>query len=119
MTAALNGRLRVVHAVGLLEHGGMAGSVPSESEVVELARRSGIGRDDIEWCVVDGDPCSTLLREAERPEPAMLVVVGSRGAGAHAGTLLGSTSLELAEHATVPVAIVPTGQPAVDRRSGR
>jgi len=35
--------------------------------------------------------------------------VGSRGASAHPGTLLGSTSLELAEHAPVPLTIVPAG----------
>jgi nucleotide-binding universal stress UspA family protein len=56
---------------------------------------------------MDGDPCSALLRMAQTPDGASLLVVGSRGAGAHAGTLLGSTSLELAEHARVPVAIVP------------
>jgi nucleotide-binding universal stress UspA family protein len=33
---------------------------------------------------------------------------GSRGQGAHAGHLLGSTSHELAEHARVPLVIVPT-----------
>jgi nucleotide-binding universal stress UspA family protein len=36
------------------------------------------------------------------------LVVGSRGQGAHAGHLLGSTSHELAEHARVPLVIVPT-----------
>jgi nucleotide-binding universal stress UspA family protein len=49
-----------------------------------------------------------MLRMAEPPEVAALLVVGSRGAGGHAGTLLGSTSLELAEHSPVPVTIVPT-----------
>jgi nucleotide-binding universal stress UspA family protein len=33
--------------------------------------------------------------------------VGTRGQGAHAGLLLGSTSLELAEHSTIPLVIVP------------
>jgi nucleotide-binding universal stress UspA family protein len=37
-----------------------------------------------------------------------LLVVGSRGLGAHAGMLLGSTSLELAEHSRVPLLNVPT-----------
>jgi nucleotide-binding universal stress UspA family protein len=42
----------------------------------------------------------------------VVLVVGSRGAGGHAGTLLGSTSLELAEHSPVPVTIVPSpGEP--------
>ncbi len=116
VAVALGVRLRIVHAVGLLEHGGMAGSVPRQAEAIRLASSAGAGPDDIEWRVVDGDPCSSLLRVAGESEPAALVVVGSRGSGAHAGTLLGSTSLELAEHATVPVAIVPSGRPQVGDR---
>ena len=64
---------------------------------------------DVEWCVVDGDPCTALLRMAGSPGGVALLVVGSRGASAHPGTLLGSTSLELAEHAPVPLTIVPAG----------
>ena len=64
-------------------------------------------RGDVEWRVVDGDPCGALLRKPSHPTRTILLVVGSRGSGAHAGTLLGSTSLELAEHAPIPVTIVP------------
>jgi nucleotide-binding universal stress UspA family protein len=116
IAVALGVRLRIVHAVGLLEHSGMAGSVPSEAGAVGLAYRAGLGADRVEWRVVDGDPCSALLRASEDHEPAVLIVVGSRGSGAHAGTLLGSTGLELAEHAPVPVAIVPTGRNQVGER---
>jgi len=35
-------------------------------------------------------------------------VVGSRGLGRRDGYLLGSTSLEVAQHATVPVVVVPS-----------
>jgi nucleotide-binding universal stress UspA family protein len=101
-------RLRVVHAVGLLEHAGLRGAADGYRDVaLAIAREVGLDPDDVEWCVLDGDPCSVLLRAAEPPQEAALLVVGSRGAGAHAGTLLGSTSLELAEHARVPVTIVP------------
>ena len=105
---AMGARLRVVHAVGLLEHAGMAGAVVVDGEeAVQVALTEGMDRAAVEWRVVDGDPCSALLREvATAPSPSLLVV-GSRGSGAHAGTLLGSTSLELAEHASVPVTIVP------------
>ena len=48
-----------------------------------------------------------LSRAVGDPINADLLVVGSRGAGAHTGLLLGSTSLELAEHALVPLVIVP------------
>jgi nucleotide-binding universal stress UspA family protein len=107
-TVALGARLRVVHAVGLLEHAGMAPSGDVDGDAaLEIAVEAGLAPGDVEWCVVDGDPTSALLRMVEPPEGAILLVVGSRGSGAHAGTLLGSTSLELAEHALVPVTIVP------------
>jgi nucleotide-binding universal stress UspA family protein len=105
---ALGTRLHVVHAVGLLEHAGLAGHSAVDGDgAVKIAVESGMDAADVEWRVVDGDPCSALLRMQEPPETAALLVVGSRGAGAHAGTLLGSTSLELAEHSSVPVTIVP------------
>ncbi len=106
---ALGVRLRVVHAVGLLEHAGMAGHGHVDGDVaLKIAADAGLDPGDVEWRVVDGDPCTALLRMADPPQTTVLLVVGSRGAGAHAGTLLGSTSLELAEHAPVPVTIVPS-----------
>jgi nucleotide-binding universal stress UspA family protein len=106
---ALGAPLRVVHAVGLLEHAGLGGRTEAHRDVaLEIAGDAGMVAKDVEWLVVDGDPCSSLLRMEEPPRAAALLVVGSRGAGAHAGTLLGSTSLELAEHASVPVVIVPS-----------
>jgi nucleotide-binding universal stress UspA family protein len=111
--AAMGARLRVVHAVGLLEHAGMSAPAPVDGEAaVKVAVEAGLDPAEVEWCVVDGDPCSALLRQAEPPGTASLLVVGSRGSGGHAGTLLGSTSLELAEHARVPVTIVPRSVPA-------
>jgi nucleotide-binding universal stress UspA family protein len=106
--AAFGARLRVVHAVGLLEHAHLAGSSPPDGDAARrIAGDAGLDPAEVEWCVVDGDPCSALLREAEAEPATVLIVVGSRGSGAHAGTLLGSTSLELAEHASLPVTIVP------------
>jgi nucleotide-binding universal stress UspA family protein len=114
--ATLRAELRIVHAVGLLEHAGLgsAGGVDDDPAFarVEVA---GIDRAQVQWCVVDGDPTSALLRaagEAQEDGGPVVLVVGSRGAGGHAGTLLGSTSLELAEHSPVPVTIVPSpGEP--------
>ena len=109
--AALGAELRIVHAVGLLEHAHLGGAQPVDGEnAVTRAVSSGLERDRVRWCVEDGDPCSALLRVADEVRAdgsSVLLVVGTRGAGGHAGTLLGSTSLELAEHSPVPMTIVP------------
>jgi nucleotide-binding universal stress UspA family protein len=101
----------IVHAVGLLEHAGLAGAARVDgAPALARAAEAGLDASRVEWRVEDGDPCTALLRAAERAQgegASVLLVVGSRGSGAHAGTLLGSTSLELAEHAHVPLTIVP------------
>lgn len=105
---ALRARLRVVHAVGLLEHAGLGAATAVDGDGARaIATGEGMDPLEVEWCVVDGDPCSALLRMAGSPGGVALLVVGSRGASAHPGTLLGSTSLELAERAPVPLTIVP------------
>ena len=76
---ALGARLRVVHAVGLLEHAGMGGRRHVDGDVaLKIAVDAGLVPDEVEWRVVDGDPCGALLRMAEPPETAILLVVGSR-----------------------------------------
>ena len=109
LTRALGGRLRIVHAVGLLEHAGLLSDHVTVHRATALEVAEGAGGDPqlIEWSVVDGDPCSALLRMTMPPESADLLVVGSRGSGAHEGSLLGSTSLELAERSVIPLTIVP------------
>ena len=111
---ALRAGLRVVHAVGLLEHAGLGAATAVDGDGARaIAIGEGMDPLDVEWCVVDGDPCTALLRMAGSPGGIALLVVGSRGASAHPGTLLGSTSLELAEHAPVPLTIVPWGRGSV------
>jgi nucleotide-binding universal stress UspA family protein len=116
LSAAIGGRLRIVHAVGLLEHAGLlVDHVAVHREAaLEAATAAGGDPELIEWSVVDGDPCSALLRMTVPPESADLLVVGSRGSGVHEGSLLGSTSLELAERSTVPVTIVPRVRDVVE-----
>jgi nucleotide-binding universal stress UspA family protein len=98
-----------VHAAGLLDHLDEPKIIGDLQETAwVLAADAGLDASHGRWQVVDGDPCSVLLRAADPPISADLVVVGSRGIGAHPGLLLGSTSHELAEHATVPVVIVPS-----------
>lgn len=100
----------VVHALGLLSR--LEGDVtPSLLDTVhDLADEAGLAPDRWRWHVADGDACSVLLRAAGEPINADLLVVGSRGQSAHAGLLLGSTSLQLAERSTVPLVIVPWGR---------
>ena len=102
-------QLVVVHALGLLEGADMSADRPDGAVAMEIASSVGLEPGRTRWLVLDGDPCSVLLRVAAPPSSADLLVVGTRGAGKHSGTILGSTSLELAEAAATPLAIVPTG----------
>jgi nucleotide-binding universal stress UspA family protein len=108
LARATGARVVFVHAAGLRERyegAGRDGELPAELDhAVSVA---GLDASRVEWRVEDGDACSVLLRAAGEPVNADLVVVGSRGRGAHAGMLLGSTSLEMAERSSVPLLIVP------------
>lgn len=113
-----------VHAITLLER------LAPDSEPVPTGphRTQILERFENEWCspldnssassrrlALDGPPVMALLRAVEQ-EGAGLIVVGSRGVGGFAELLLGSTSTQLAQHAPVPVAIVPAA--ASERESG-
>jgi nucleotide-binding universal stress UspA family protein len=111
LAVAVQATLRIVHAVGLLEHAGLAPTSAHEERARRVVAGEGLGTGHLDWCVLDGDADAVLRRVAEGFEgspPADLLVVGTRGAGAHPGTLLGSTSLGLAERAPVPVVVVPS-----------
>jgi nucleotide-binding universal stress UspA family protein len=103
-----------VHATGLLEHLEEPGTATDLEETAwVIASEVGLDPTRGRLHMSDGDPCSVLLRATEPPISADMLVVGSRGRGAHAGLPLGSTSHELAEHSTVPLVIVPSAkQPA-------
>jgi nucleotide-binding universal stress UspA family protein len=58
--------------------------------------------------VVEGDAAPALIAASEHAD---LLVVGSRGHGAFAGTLLGSVSRHCVTHAACPVVIVRHGGP--------
>jgi len=98
----------IVHASGLLEHLRSRFSPDELPAALQLlAKQCSFDERRIRWLVSDGDACSVLLRMASAPIDATMLVVGSRGEGKREGLLLGSTSLEVAEHATVPVVVVP------------
>jgi nucleotide-binding universal stress UspA family protein len=107
LAVSVGATLCVVHAVGLLEHAGLAPLSAHEARAKAVAGGEGVDAASFEWRVLDGDPDSVLCRVAEGEEPADLLVVGTRGTGEHPGSLLGSTSLGLAERAPVPVVVVP------------
>jgi nucleotide-binding universal stress UspA family protein len=56
--------------------------------------------------VRQGQPADVLVAEAK---DADVLVVGSRGRGGFRGLLLGSVSMQCAQHAGCPVTIVPHG----------
>lgn len=113
LALALGVEVVAVHALGLLAHLGTA-TVPAQDHRAEvLARLEG------EWtaplrsagvqyrsALLDGNPVTALLAAGEA-EGARMVVVGSRGTGGFPGLQLGSTSHQLAQHAPLPVVIVP------------
>ena len=106
LAGSLGAELRVVHAVGLLEHAGLASLSVHEERAREVAAGLGMEPNRVEWCVLEGDPGSVLRRIAEGPDPVELLVVGTRRSSVHPG-LLGSVSLGLVACAPVPVVVVP------------
>jgi nucleotide-binding universal stress UspA family protein len=71
------------------------------AEAVEAARTAGV---DSAGEIVEGNAADEIVSLADNRD-ADLVIVGSRGHGALAGALLGSVSLEIVQHASVPVLV--------------
>ncbi len=108
LAMSVSAHLVVVHAVGLLEGAELSPHRPDATVALAITSSVGVAPEHVQWLALDGDPCSVLLRVVDPPTSADLLVVGTRGAGEHSGTLLGSTSLELAETAATPLVIVPS-----------
>jgi len=103
-----------VHALGLLAHRDDGALIPAQEVRDESAERL-----EREWCaplveagvhhecvVRDGSAMSVILDAADDFN-VDLIVLGSRGLGGYPELLLGSTSTQVAQHASVPVVIVP------------
>lgn len=104
----VDANVMVIHASGLLEHAREKEMTKNLTATVrKLADEVGIAPERVRLNISPGDPCSVLDRATHPPVGADMLVVGTRGEGARSGYLLGSTSLELAEHAAVPLVIVP------------
>ena len=113
LAAQTGARIVFVHAVGLRAHyEGESWPDVLPAELAAMAAEAGVEPSRVSWHAEDGDACSVLLRAAAGPVNADLVVVGSRGQNAHAGMVLGSTSMELSERSRVPLVIVPSGRPS-------
>lgn len=122
LARAVGGEVTAVHALGLLHHTTTGALVASDTHRDEI-------RTEFEnsWCAPlyeaaipyraelrEGNPVTALLESADDFD-ADIVVVGSRGVGGFPGLLLGSTSAQVAQHASRPVVIVP-GTEACERR---
>jgi nucleotide-binding universal stress UspA family protein len=100
--------LTVLHASGILERLGTPFSHAVTPEVVDtIMLEEGLDVARYRWVVNEGDACSALLHCASPPVNAELLVVGSRGHGKRPGMMIGSVSLEIVQHASVPVVVVP------------
>jgi len=113
-----HGRVRVLHAWTISAAASIPHLLPgslerakdelrASAELIVQDELERVGDDavgaDIEQIVVDGQPAEALLDAAV---DADLLVVGSRGHGALASTLLGSVSQQCLHHAPCPIAVV-------------
>lgn len=117
LASHLGAEVVAVYALGLLAHM-RSGEEPAQGHRQEIEqllggpwtealRQHGVAhRTEVD----DGNPVTALLAAAER-HGARLVVVGRRGTGGFPGLQLGSTSHQLAQHAEVPLAIIPGARP--------
>ena len=108
LARTVDATLTVLHASGILERLGSPFSHSVAPDAVErILTEEGLDSTRCHWVVDEGDACSALLHSASPPINAELLVVGSRGHGKRPGMLIGSVSLEVVQHSSVPVVVIP------------
>jgi len=102
-------RVVAVHAVGMLEHelGDPGGAHLRPQLDAWTAALDRLGADQVERRLVGAEPVGAISDVVAGCGSGVVVVVGTRGAGARGAARLGSTSLRLAEGCRCPVVIVP------------
>jgi len=109
LAAAYRARLVVVHAFDE--------PVDTAEDVMDVVRSAIADDRALETRLVEGEPAERLL-EAAQEEGAAFLVVGSRGRGALAGSVLGSVSQALVRTATCPLVVVPPDASPLGERGG-
>lgn len=104
--------LTILHASLRTRRGAVAGPETDEERLLVAEAMAGMTEKHPDVAarlvMVHGLPCETLLQASDGMD---LVVVGSTGGGAAADVLFGSIAAFVVEHATCPVAVVPTRAP--------
>lgn len=123
LARSLGARIYLVHAAGLAQpfaatefglavtREDLAKELKGEhrriKELEDQVRARGL---DVCGLLLQGDPVDSILREAKRLDPR-LIVMGSHGHGALYHLLLGSTSEGVLRKATCPIVLVPCRKP--------
>ncbi|TQK30761.1 universal stress protein [Arthrobacter sp. SLBN-53] len=121
LAAVLHAPVQAVHAWSMrVSAGDSALPFLIDWAAIELEQVKTLNRTVEPYCRSHPDVAVDVLVDAASPRRALLrqlsdaqmVIVGSRGRGALAATVLGSTSLNLLHHSPVPVVVCPAASDA-------
>lgn len=105
----LDAHVLLVHGVGMIERAQEPDALADLREAaLVLSSEIADSPGRVRWHLSEGDPCTALLQTIDEPFCADLIVVGTRDHHLDQGLPLGSTSLEVVGHSSVPVVVVPS-----------